>query len=319
MCSLCRSYAQGMAHRSPLGSTVLMPTVCRWQSFLKNTRGQVDGRPAPKTEVLTLPHTTMSNLYLPPELLDHICDLLRDARGALKNCCLVSKSWIPRTRRHLFARIEFHYPKDLRSWKTTFRDSSVSPACYTRSLDINLSQDITATDAGGGGWIPTFSRVVHMGISITRQAEPPLFLFHRFSPTLESIRVNFSFCMPSSLTDFILSFPRLQDLDITSYYRPGPNNDPYGRPVAIQCSSPPAFTGSLKLCLKMGMKHIASPLLSLPGGIHFRELHLTWYREEDIPLTIALVEGCSSSLETLEIKCEFNSEMFGVTAVFPHW
>ena len=38
---------------------------------------------------------------LPGELLDHTVDHLYDARVTLKSCCLVSKSWVPRTRKHL--------------------------------------------------------------------------------------------------------------------------------------------------------------------------------------------------------------------------
>src|ERR1700753_246461 len=51
--------------------------------------------------------TIMSGPRLPAELLDHIADLLRD-RETLESCCLVSKSWIPRARKHLFACVAFH-------------------------------------------------------------------------------------------------------------------------------------------------------------------------------------------------------------------
>ena len=51
----------------------------------------------------------------------------------------------------------------------------------------------------------------------------------------------------------------------------------------------------------MRMKRIISWLLSLPGGFHFLKLTLTWCREEDLPLATALVEGCSCTLESLDI------------------
>ena len=42
---------------------------------------------------------------------------------ALKACCVVSKSWVPRTRKHLFARIEFHAPTSpIEQWKNAFPD-----------------------------------------------------------------------------------------------------------------------------------------------------------------------------------------------------
>ncbi|KAF9644347.1 hypothetical protein BDM02DRAFT_3103092, partial [Thelephora ganbajun] len=45
--------------------------------------------------------------YLPPETLDYIVDFLHDNRETLEQCCLVSKSWVPRARKHLFADIKF--------------------------------------------------------------------------------------------------------------------------------------------------------------------------------------------------------------------
>jgi len=80
--------------------------------------------------------TTMSNL--PCELLDHIVDLLYNSQTfgrippELRDCSLVSKSWVPRTRRHLFADIHFQTAKRLESWKKAFPDPSTSPACYAK-------------------------------------------------------------------------------------------------------------------------------------------------------------------------------------------
>ncbi|KAF9645264.1 hypothetical protein BDM02DRAFT_3073690, partial [Thelephora ganbajun] len=57
-----------------------------------------------------LTQTTMSSphqSHLPPEILDYIVDLLHDEPETLKQCCLVSKSWVSRTRKHLFANVEF--------------------------------------------------------------------------------------------------------------------------------------------------------------------------------------------------------------------
>jgi hypothetical protein len=45
--------------------------------------------------------TAISVSRLPAEMLDHVVDHLYDTEDALRNCCLVSKSWIPRTRKHL--------------------------------------------------------------------------------------------------------------------------------------------------------------------------------------------------------------------------
>ena len=106
---------------------------------------------------------TMSTPDLPPELLDQIVDHLQDTEEVLRNCCLVSKSWVPRTRRHLFAIIKFDTVEKLRAWKETFSDPSTSPAHYTKTLFINCLQAAGA-DAEMGSWIRAFSRVTHLGV-----------------------------------------------------------------------------------------------------------------------------------------------------------
>lgn len=48
-------------------------------------------------------------------------------------------------------------------------------------------------------------------------------------------------------------------------------------PPIAQLSSPPPFTGTLELSLNMETVPAISQLLSLPGGLHFRELHRTFF------------------------------------------
>ena len=252
----------------------------------------------------------VSNPHLPPELLDHVVDLLYDAQDALEACCLVSKSCIPRTRKHLFSHIVFDTTQKLQSWKTTFRDPSTSPASYARFLYVKLPQVITDADAEEGGWISTFSKVVHLEIGISRpdidEPDSSLIPFHGFSPDLQSLRVTFTDFLPSYISDFIHSFPLLQDIAVTARYAFSSSNDFHTRLARIQPSGPLTFTGTLKLSLELGMGPIASPLLSLPNGLRFRNLRLTRNCEEDVRLATALVERCASTLETLKIKRKFS-------------
>ena len=86
--------------------------------------------------------TTMLNPYLPRETLDYIIDLLHDEPETLRECCLVSKSWIPHARKHLFTDIKFRSVIDLESWKKTFPDPSNSPAYHTRTLSVHCPEEI---------------------------------------------------------------------------------------------------------------------------------------------------------------------------------
>ena len=115
--------------------------------------------------------------YLPAELLDPIIDYLRDTRDALKSCCLVSISCVPRTQMHLFAKVTFKTSERLQSWKTTFPDPSTSPARHTEYLSVYCPEAVTTADAEGRGWIPTFSHVVHLGLDLY-MAEISLLPFH---------------------------------------------------------------------------------------------------------------------------------------------
>jgi len=116
----------------------------------------------------------MSIPRLPPELLDHIIDLLYDSQTALGNCCLVSKSWIPSTRSHIFANVKIVDEERLRSWKEIFPDPSTSPARYAKTLTIDIQVAATA-DAEAGGWIIGFSYVERLALMahLNRSAVSP--------------------------------------------------------------------------------------------------------------------------------------------------
>jgi len=46
---------------------------------------------------------------------------------------------------------------------------------------------------------------------------------------------------------------------------------------------------------------MANHLLSLPGGIHFRELILPWICDQDMPSMMDLISACSHTLESLHV------------------
>ena len=98
-------------------------------------------------------NSTMPNAHLPLETLDYIVDLLHDEPEILERCYLISKSWIPRTRKHLFTDIKFQSADNLKSWKETFPDPLTSPAHHTHTLTVKCIRDLAAADAKPSGWI----------------------------------------------------------------------------------------------------------------------------------------------------------------------
>jgi len=250
----------------------------------------------------------MQNPDLLADLLDRIVDHLHDRKGALRNCCLVSKSWVPRTRRHLFAIIRFNVEVHPVSWREIFPDPSTSPAHYTKTLLIDYSDVIAVADIEAGGWIRAFSHVVHLEVCSRRRGvdEPefPLVPLLGFSPFIKSLHVKFVALPSSQISDLILSFPLLEDVTVVNGDRVPIDDDdrPDGLPTVVQSSNSPTFTGSLNL-ITTGMKRIARPLLSVPGGLRFRRFTLDWVHRNDSLWTLALAERCSHTLESLDISC----------------
>ena len=161
------------------------------------------------------PSTLMSNPDLPPEIIDWIVDFLHDKPDTLKTCCLASKSWVPRTRKHLFASIEFDSAKTVESWKETFPDPSNSPAYYTHTLCFRRAPAVTAAGTGAGGLIQSFSRVARLELktqnggsrtSFGKFEKASLIPFHNFSP-LKSLCVGSTVLSYSEVFDLIRSFP----------------------------------------------------------------------------------------------------------------
>ena len=209
---------------------------------------------------------------------------------------------------HLFADIALQTMNNLTSWKQTFPDPSTSPAHYARTLSISCSHPVTEANARAGDWISGFSRVARLtvvgSLELHRALAVTILPFHGFSP-IKSLHVNLLVLPSSQVFDLILSFPLLENLSVfSSTETPIHNRDSSnGPPTAAQSPIPPAFSGSLELSMAGGMGPIARRLSSLPGGIHFRKLTLKWAEEEDILLTMALMERCSRTLESLDIAC----------------
>ena len=187
--------------------------------------------------------------------------------------------------------------------KKTFPDPLTSPAHYTNTLLTNFSHIVTATDAEAGGWIRGFSHVVHLEVYcnslVIDASEAPLSHSTDSHPSSNLYAWNLSPLPSSRVFDLIVSFPLLEDLAVFDRHNVSTNNGNSSQTIARPSKSP-LFTGSLEL-MTAGMRPIARRLSSVPGGIHFRRLTLKWSREEDVLLTLALVERCSRTLESFDI------------------
>ena len=234
---------------------------------------------------------------LPPEILDLIVDDLHDEPDALKSCCIVSKSWVPRARKYLFSHVELHASvSHVELWKKTFPDPSNSPAHHTRSLSIRGISVVTAADTDADGWIRTFHNVERLRLDRLGEDDfrASLVPFYGLSPTVKSLSM---ICASVEVFDLICSFPLLEDLALIS-----PINDEadgWNAPVTS-----PKLTGSLTLQSIWEIRSITRRFCALPGGLHFTKITLG-LSVEDSDSVMDLISRCSNTLESLKITCFF--------------
>ena len=229
---------------------------------------------------------------LPSDILDLIVDTLRNKPAALKACCLVSKLWISRTRRHLFVCVEFDSDRShIESWVRAFPDPSNSPACHTRKLHILGLKTITSADAPIH--IPSFCRLTELKLQIYAPDNWGVSLasLHRISPTLKSLLLSYSFFPPLEVLDLICSFLVLEDLSLRSSGSMSSTNM-WNVPL-----NSPRFTGSLRLDYETS---VARRLFDLPDGLHFSKIMLV-FPTQDVEFTRDLVLRCSETMESLHI------------------
>jgi len=238
--------------------------------------------------------------YLPPEIFDEIVDLLYSEREVLKQCCLVSRSWIPRARKYLFADINFIDEDDIKAWRKRFPDPTRSPAHHTRKMKIHCAEVVTAEDVQEGAWLQTFSSVVWLelrtGLTSFNELTFSLVPFYKFSSSVKSlVCVHFIPCLQTLW--LIHSLPLLENLTLDGRVVVGWGLPPGSTGLSV---SPP-LTGTLELALSGGVESIARRLLDLPNGLHFRRLIFSWRNKEGSRWANELAAACSNTLECLDV------------------
>ena len=164
----------------------------------------------------TLVGTTM-RAPLPPEIFELVIDHLHDEPNTLKPCCLVSKSWVPRSRIHLFAQVTFDPAgSPIESWVKAFPDPSNSPVYHTRRLRI---LDPGVVSAGACSWIRSFRHVRELSVRTSGWEELDgisTVQLYGLSPTLKSLHLDNADTSIPEILGLICSFPLLEDLSLRS-------------------------------------------------------------------------------------------------------
>ena len=231
---------------------------------------------------------------LPPEIIDLIVDYLYDESNTLKACGVVSKSWVPRTRKHLFAHVLFNSHGSTESWRELFPDSSSSPAHCAHSLTI---RSVPAIMTMSTALIRSFCHVVKFKVDTwvcdDTDEWVPLHLFGGFPPTLKSLSLSCHSVPLPRIFDLICSLPLLEDLALE--YQ-GLKSDIKGWDTH---PTSPKLTGSLDLSCEN--PSVIQGLLDLPDGLHFSEITISCL-VENAELTMDLLSMCSDNLESLCVE-----------------
>ena len=243
--------------------------------------------------------TTMSS-SLPPEILDIIVDHLYDESATLKACCVVSKSWVPRARRHLFFQVKISSVYPIKLWMEEFPHPLNSPAhYYARVLLLWELTSITAAGTYARDWIQSFCHIVELQVSIPwqdSQIQLSLVSLHGLFPSLKSLSLlTHHYSVPlSEISGLICSFPLLEDLRLHITTKDNATGDGWDAPLTW-----PKLTGSLHLA--GSIRPITRTLLGLPGGLCFSKISISCPADDSAGLVMDLVSKCYDTLESLRV------------------
>jgi len=162
---------------------------------------------------------------LPQELVDRIIDQVHD-RKSLKACCLVCSQWSVRSRKHLFARVEFADVEDLQRWCARIHPGPSGLSSLVE--DLSLSECIPPVFipswldlydfSDAAPHLQSFSGLRVLKIWRWRMSTDRVSLkLHSFGSSLENVThlvLRDVSVHPLTLAMFVSHFPRLDDLSL---------------------------------------------------------------------------------------------------------
>jgi len=231
---------------------------------------------------------------LPLEVLDIVVDHLHDEPATLRACCVVSKSWVARSRAHLFAHRGIRRTVD----EILSRSTKLPRSLHWGPHDYQLVAAVGPVVAHQINAFP-FHNVVHLDIHSRSSGDRiSLVPFHELLPTIRSLRLALSQAQPSEVFGLMCSFPLLEDFALQDFGG-WKGVDRWTPP-----STSPRLTGSLQLCsVGRGIGQITRWLLDLPNGLNFTKIVLLFVDDEsDFKAVTDLVSACSDDLEFLDIS-----------------
>ena len=260
---------------------------------------------------------TPQDSRIPNEVLDEILKhLIADSgscNNSLRSCSLVSKSWVPSCRRHLFHTIIFT-PRDVTRWLKTFPVPKESPAHYVKDLRFSLGGHYGAPEKFSKH-TPWFTNVEKMALTMNTTSPASRTSFPARLPqsvTSLTIKAGGSGVGLVQMRDIMARLPNLNDLILS-----GPfvvRSKSKKRLPGLGATLRGRFGGELQIRNGYTDEHIVNMLLEIPAGLHFTKLHVHADRA-CLLQTVRLAEACCKTLVNLLFSCAI---YFGKSSPLPN-
>jgi len=268
--------------------------------------------------------TTTITSGLPQELIDHIIDHVND-RESLKACSLVCSQWSPRTRKRLFAQVEFASQSDLERWCARINPGPSGLPSLVEDLTLSEYHERLSPGSPLLFWlrssILTNAAPHFQSFSALRVLEIQRWLMcvgwissmvHSFGSSLENVTrltLRDVISYPRTLAMFVSHFPRLDDLSVSVIYLPMILDGAGGLH--------PGFRGDIVPSHPRGKFSASNISVRTPKGV-FEAITLLEPRFRQVTLAHVsygvwrdywpLVEACAGLLEELRILADATGE-----------
>ena len=232
---------------------------------------------------------------IPQEIIDEILDNLSadsDLRS-LQSCALVSKSWVPSCRRHLFHTILFT-STDMAKWLETFLVPEESPAHQVRDLRFSIGKYDSPREKffEYAPWFTNVERITLLGYGCLQ----PLWMssFRWLSQSVNSLTIGADMIAIVQIQDIMARLPNLDNLSLSGSLVAVDMNPLIGTCPVLKGR----FGGKLRLLRGHASAGIVDTLLEIPTGLHFTEVEIR-SAHECLLSTVRLVEAYTKTLVKL--------------------
>ena len=243
--------------------------------------------------------TTAIVPIIPQDIIDEILDHLATDAGfrSLRTCALVSKSWAPSCRRHLFHTIDFT-SKNMDRWLKTFPIPDQSPAHDVRDLRIWIRR-IPEKLLEHTVHFKNVHRVSLVGLGIAPGFQFPS--LWRLPQSVTSLTIVAGAITLAEIRNIMAQLPNLDDLSLPGPLGPVDRSELLGNGTDLRGR----FGGKLILRnVRYANRYIVNMLLEIPTGLRFTEVNIHCARES-LHSIVTLVGACCKTIVKLSHTVNF--------------